>query len=522
MANYSIVSNARFTPFSFDQMVKPFQMYGEYYAQQEQLASSLAEEAAEWGQKANETTDPITYQKYKSFEADLNRQSERLLRQGLTPGLRADLQKMKKRYATEINPIKDAYNWKLLQIQQQAEGKARGVVYERDAATTSLDDYIANPTLIHSSADSNAGYTRIANAAQAVARGLSEAKISNKLDNYTKALLIRSGYNVNDVTNAVNQAMSDLEGVLNGNVSLNSRAGKIVQELLQNESRASGISDWENVSAKQEYFSKVSPALYNLIGQSATSPMEDFKERTDLQGRWQSRHIHEQGVETRRNQSHAAALSEAAAEKAHKREMEKLDKFGKFPGNKSSKSSSNSGDYSYDRPNVYFSEGKVTDITKNSEGVFQINNANMGSYTRLTIKRSPKNRNDISIYNGNKLVASYNASSNNKSDGIKYYDPSSHKYVARHGGAELSGVLEGLTATDIRNFARFVADNPGSENQYTYGVSDGKLFSIQNSAQRVTKDLNASADAMQALWDELFAPNLNYGGYGQDSDLNPW
>ena len=146
----------------------------------------------------------------------------------------------------------------------------------------------------------------------------------------------------------------------------------------------------------------------------------------------------------------------------------------------------------------------------------------MGSYTRLTIKRSPKNRNDISIYNGSKLIASYNASSNNKSDGILYYDPSSRKYVARHGGVELNGVLEGLTATDIRNFARFVVDNPGSENQYTYGVSEGKLFSIQNSAQRVTKDLNASADAMQALWDELFAPNPNYGGYGQDSDLNPW
>ena len=102
------------------------------------------------------------------------------------------------------------------------------------------------------------------------------------------------------------------------------------------------------------------------------------------------------------------------------------------------------------------------------------------------------------------------------------YDSSSNKYVARHGGAELNGVLEGLTASDIRNFARFVADNPGSENQYTYGVSGGKLFSIQNSAQRVTKDFNASADAMQALWNELFVPNPNYGGYGQDSNLNPW
>ena len=31
---------------SFNEMVAPFQMYGEYYAQQEQLASKLAEEAA--------------------------------------------------------------------------------------------------------------------------------------------------------------------------------------------------------------------------------------------------------------------------------------------------------------------------------------------------------------------------------------------------------------------------------------------------------------------------------------------
>ena len=97
-----------------------------------------------------------------------------------------------------------------------------------------MDDYIANPTLIYSAADSNAGYARVANAAQAIAKGLSEAKISNKLDDYTKALLIRSGYDANDVTNSVNQAMSDLQGVLNGTISMNSKAGKNVQELLQN------------------------------------------------------------------------------------------------------------------------------------------------------------------------------------------------------------------------------------------------------------------------------------------------
>ena len=524
MANYSIVSNARFTPFSFEEMVKPFQMYGEYYAQQEQLASSLAEEAAEWGQKANETTDPITYQKYKSFEADLNRQSERLLRQGLTPGLRADLQKMKKRYATEINPIKDAYNWKLLQIQQQAEGKARGVVYERDAATTSLDDYIANPTLIHSSADSNAGYTRIANAAQAVARGLSEAKISNKLDNYTKALLIRSGYDVNDVTNAVNQAMSDLEGVLNGNVSLNSRAGKIVQELLQNESRASGIGDWKNISAKQEYFSKVSPALYNLIGQSATSPMEDFKARTDLQGSWQSRHIHEQGVETRRNQSHAAALSEAAAEKAHKRNLEILG--ARNANNRSSNGKSGGSKQAYDRPNMFFSKGKQNRIAYSStDDTYMLDDKTKLTDSKwLKVVPAKNNRSTIEFYYGNQKVASYNTSRTGKnSDMIEYYNYNTQRMNTGHGGVEIpNGVLKGVTATDIRRLARLITENPGSENQYWYGVANEGLFSIQNNVRATTKDINASANAMQDLWDELFVPNPNYGGYGQDSDLNPW
>lgn len=512
MANYSIVSNARFTPFSFEEMVKPFQMYGEYYAQQEQLASSLAEEAAEWGRKANETTDPITYQKYKSFEADLNRQSDRLLRQGLTPGLRADLQKMRKRYATDINPIKDAYNWRLLQIQQQAEGKSKGVVYEKDAATTSLDDYIANPTLIHSSADSNAGFTRLANAAAAISKGLSEAKTTGKIDNYTKTLLVRSGYDVNDVNTAVAQAMQDIENVLNGQVSLNSKAGKIVQELLQNEATASGTMNWGNESAKHEYFSKVSPALYNLIGQSTTTPMEDFKARTDLQGSWQLRTIAASGEQNRLNQEKAAELQEKAADSAFNREVSlwNMKHGNNIPGGGT--------EYGYDRPNVYFSKAKTGQVIKTSDGKFKIGSSVIDKYTRLTIKRSPSNPYDISIYDGSRLIASYNASPSNTSDGIKYFNPSSKKYVAKHGGAELGGVLEGLTATDIRNFARFVAENQGSEHQYSYGITkDGELFSIQNSAQRVTKDLGSIINWLRVLYGDS-----GFGGFGGDDSGNDY
>lgn len=500
MPNYSLVANTQFKARNFDDMIRPYAMYTQEYRAQEDAIADLAAKADVLAGLANEQTDPIAYQKYKNFESDLNRQSDILLKQGLTPSLRASLQRMRKRYATEIDPIKNAYNWRLQQIQQQAEGRAKGVVYAGDAATTSLDEYIANPTLIYGSADSNAGYTRVANAAQAIAKGLSEAKISGKLDDYTKTLLIRSGYDANDITNSVNQAMSDLQGVLNGTISMDSKAGKIVQELLQNESRASGIGDWKSMSAKQEYLSKVSPALYNLIGQSTTTPMEDFKSRTDLQGQWQSRHIAEQRAEPRRIITSGQA------------------------GVTGSRGGSGGTEYGYDRPNVYFSGAKTGQVTKTSEGVLQIGGKDVGDYTRLTVKRSTSNPSDISIYYGNRLLASYNASPSNNSGGIRYYDPSSKKYVARHGDAALAGILEGLTATDIRNFARFVAENPGSENQYSYGVTkDGQLFSVQNSAQRVTKGLDASAAMMQALWDDIgYSTGVDYGTYGQDADLNLW
>lgn len=500
MPNYSLVANTQFKARNFDDMIRPYAMYTQEYRAQEDAIADLAAKADVLAGLANEQTDPIAYQKYKSFESDLNRQSDILLKQGLTPSLRASLQRMRKRYATEIDPIKNAYNWRLQQIQQQAEGRAKGVVYAGDAATTSLDEYIANPTLIYGSADSNAGYTRVANAAQAIAKGLSEAKISGKLDDYTKTLLVRSGYDANDITNSVNQAMSDLQGVLNGTISMNSKAGKIVQELLQNESRASGIGDWKSMSAKQEYLSKVSPALYNLIGQSTTTPMEDFKSRTDLQGQWQSRHIAEQRAEPRRIITSGQA------------------------GATGSRGGSGGTEYGYDRPNVYFSGTKTGQVTKTSEGVLQIGGKNVEDYTRLTVKRSTSNPSDISIYYGNRLLASYNASPSNNSSGIRYYDPSSKKYVSVHGDAALDGTLEGLTATDIRNFARFVAENPGSENQYSYGVTkDGQLFSVQNSAQRVTKGLDTSAAMIQALWDDIgYSTGVGYGTNGQDADLNLW
>ena len=116
MPNYSLVANTQFKARSFDDLIRPYIDYTNAYREQQDAIAELATKADVLAGLANEQTDPIAYQKYKSFESDLNRQSDILLKQGLTPSLRANLQRMRKRYATEIDTIKNAYNWKLQQI----------------------------------------------------------------------------------------------------------------------------------------------------------------------------------------------------------------------------------------------------------------------------------------------------------------------------------------------------------------------------------------------------------------------
>ena len=308
-----------------------------------------------------------------------------------------------------------------------------------------------------------------------------------------------------------------------------SRAGRVVQELLQNEYRASGIGDWKSMSAKQEYLSKVSPALYNLIGQSTITPMEDFKARTDLQGRWQSRHISEQGAQTRLNQSHAAKLAENAAQAEHERKMKYLTEKAKlFPGvrtpGKSGSKGSEGTEYSYDRPDIAYHKGQPVSIIKSKDtNQILINGKAQEKLAELTVRFSRTNPNDVEFWYEGKKVASFNTARPNGMDGVWYLDKN-NRGKAAHGNSTMGGIFKDVSAKDLRLMADAIVKNKGSENQYDYGITEeGVLYSIQNQAQRVTKGYDASTITLQSLWDDIgYNTGANYGTYGQDADLNLW
>lgn len=144
MANYSLVINSKFQPFSFERYIQPLQMYGAAFREQQDALSELDTKASVWENLANEQTDPETYKQYKAFADALHSQAESISKSGINTSSRQAMLDMRARYAREIAPIEQAYNKRAADIaRQQKLSDATGgkTVFTRTAATTSLDDY---------------------------------------------------------------------------------------------------------------------------------------------------------------------------------------------------------------------------------------------------------------------------------------------------------------------------------------------------------------------------------------------
>lgn len=149
MANYSLVANSQFKARSFDDLLRPYAMYTQEYRAQEDAIADLATKADIWAGLANEQTDPVAYAQYMNYANDLKDQAAIMADRGLNPSSRQAILNLKRRYASEIIPIEQAYNTRKVQAEEQRKALLQNptILFSRRADATSLDDYIKNPTL---------------------------------------------------------------------------------------------------------------------------------------------------------------------------------------------------------------------------------------------------------------------------------------------------------------------------------------------------------------------------------------
>lgn len=258
MANYSLVIGSKFSPFTYEELLKAPVMATQAHQEIEAGLSDLAAEANVWEEIANEQTDPYAYSLYKKYADDLSAQAELLASKGLTPESRSALSKMKSRYSSEITPIKNAYTRRqaLATEQREARNKDATMLFDRDIATMSLDDFIKNPETTYTPYSGALIASQVGTAAKSLAKVMRENPREWKkvLNHQYYETMMQKGYSPEEVLLAT---LDD------------PKAPQDLRNIVENVIASTGIRDWDNPEALQQAYDYAKQGLWESIGETS-------------------------------------------------------------------------------------------------------------------------------------------------------------------------------------------------------------------------------------------------------------
>ena len=275
MANYSLILDTKFKPFSYAEMLAPVAAATQAHQAIEEEYGNLTTKANVWEEMANEQTDPYAYKMYKTYSDDLEARAEQLMRYGLNASSRKGMLDMRARYSKEIVPIENAYKRReeLAAEQRKALAQNPTMLYQRMASTMSLDDFIKNPSLDYGQQYSGALITQqVSSAAANLAKEARDSEEGRrklrKILPYQYELVQQNGFSREAVMKAI----------------LNSPdADKILTGLVEDAITSSGVKEWGDKTTQRRAYDYARQGLYSAIGQTSYQMVTDQAGLTRLQ-----------------------------------------------------------------------------------------------------------------------------------------------------------------------------------------------------------------------------------------------
>lgn len=293
MANYSLVINSQFKPFSYQEMLAPTLMATQAHQELENQYGELATKASVWEEMANEQTDPYAYKMYKTYANDLEEQAGQLAREGLNAASRRDMLNMRARYSKEITPIEQAYTARQKQAEQQQQALLQDptLLLSRRASTTSLDDYIRNPQLAYEAYSGKLITAQAASAASALAKEMQEKprKWRSILGNSYYETMMQKGFS----SQAVLQAIQD-----------NPDAAPQLTRIVEDAINSSGVRDWGDQATIARAIDYAKQGLWSAVGETQYQTLDNWRAK-----------MAEQEAMQKRAEKRAAAAKEAESNK---------------------------------------------------------------------------------------------------------------------------------------------------------------------------------------------------------------
>ena len=278
MANYELVVNSKFQPFSFERYIQPYQIYGAAYKELENQYGELATKASVWEEMANEQADPYAYKMYKTYANDLEEQAGQLAREGLNAASRRAMLNMRARYSKEITPIEQAYTTRQKQAEQQQQALLQDptLMLSRRAATTSLDDYIRNPQLAYESYSGKLITAQAASAASALAKEMQEKprKWRSILGNSYYETMMQKGFS----SQAVLQAIQD-----------NPNAAPQLTRIIEDAINSSGVRNWGDQATIARAIDYAKQGLWSAVGETQYQTLDNWRAKMAEQEAMQKR-----------------------------------------------------------------------------------------------------------------------------------------------------------------------------------------------------------------------------------------
>ena len=274
MPNYSLVVNSQFKPFSYAELTAPLDRQELYHEKLAEEYDNLSKQADVLEIMAGNEQDKNSgsYSRYKSYSDALRAEADSLFKYGLNTESRQRLTDLRRRYNTDIVPIQNAWSKREKEADDQMKASLQNpsLMFTRDARTTTLDDYIKNPT---------GGYGVI-NGANITAQMASMAKNLEKqilngstrkenIDSYTYDYIRKYGLTADMVRDWRNSpTLSKMfEQVM--------QANGVTPEALQGSLNAQSIIDKSTGYAEM--------GMWNAIGEDKASQIENYGARLAAQ-----------------------------------------------------------------------------------------------------------------------------------------------------------------------------------------------------------------------------------------------
>lgn len=306
MANYSLILDTKFKPFSYQEMVAPVIAATQAHQAIEEEYGNLSAKASVFENMANKQTDPYAYKMYKTYSDDLSARADELMKYGLNASSRKGMLDMRARYSKEILPIETAYKRREALAEEQRKAMAANptMLYQRYARNMSLDDFIKNPSLDYGSQYSGALLTQ--QVAQAAANIAKEARDSEEgkrklrqIVPYQYEMVQQNGFSREAVMKAILNS-PDADSILTG--------------LVESAIGTSGVKNWGDADTVRRAYDYARQGLYHAIG---TTQYQMVADQFGMQSALQNQaHRHRMAEAREAGRAQAAAMAQQQQSKA--------------------------------------------------------------------------------------------------------------------------------------------------------------------------------------------------------------